>query len=175
MKYIFDFDDVLFNNTEQFKKHMYECLENAGVSSHIAVEYYKKVRHEFSLRNFLTHFGKEHIYEKIMSKCPDFLNTELLEIIKKRGKENCYMITHGEKEYQLDKIKKTGIAPLFSEIIVIQGSKKEAVEGVCAKHKGEEVIFIDDRADRFADLDFKKCPNLKTILYTGQNLEPYLQ
>ena len=85
------------------------------------------------------------------------------------------MITHGEKEYQLDKIKKTGITPLFSEIIVIQGSKKEAVERVCAKHKGEEVIFIDDRADRFADLDFKKFPNLKTILYTGQNLEPYLQ
>jgi hypothetical protein len=31
-KYIFDFDDVLFFNTEKFKKHMYQCFEEVGVN-----------------------------------------------------------------------------------------------------------------------------------------------
>jgi len=168
-KYIFDFDDVLFYNTTLFKKHMYSCLEKAGIPYQEAFSHYQKIRQEFSLKSFLVYFGVENIYEEIMSKCPDFVNTELIKTVEKIGKDNCYMITHGEKEHQLEKIKRSGIAPLFSEIIIIQGSKKEAVEKICAKHKDERVIFVDDRADRFEDLDFKKYPNLKTVLYTGQN------
>ena len=34
----------------------------------------------------------------------------------------------------------------------------------------DKVIFIDDKAKHFEKLDFKKYPNLKTILYTGQDL-----
>ena len=54
MKYIFDFDDVLFNNTKQFKEHMYACLEKAGVSRGKAEEYYNTVReNRFSLKAFI--------------------------------------------------------------------------------------------------------------------------
>ena len=35
-----------------------------------------------------------------MHKCKNFLNMELLEVIRKMGKSNCYLITNGDKEFQ---------------------------------------------------------------------------
>lgn len=173
MKYIFDFDDVLFNNTKQFKEHMYVCLEEAGVPRVSAEEYYRGVRvGGFWLKEMLAHFSlEEKWYEKILQGSENFLNKELINKIKKLGKKNCYIVTHGGEEWQQDKIKKTGIAPFFSKIIIIQGSKKEAVEKICAKHRDEKIIFIDDKAKHFEDLDFAKYPNLKTILYDEQGFE----
>ncbi|MEK7539555.1 MAG: hypothetical protein AAB595_02880, partial [Patescibacteria group bacterium] len=68
MKFIFDFDDVLFNNTKQFKEHMYMCLEKAGVSRNVAEKYYKEIRGgKFWLKKMLIHFSiQESLYEKIL-------------------------------------------------------------------------------------------------------------
>ena len=166
MKYIFDFDDVLFFTTKHRKEHLYPLLEKSGVPKDKIEDYYKKARLEgLSLKDMLAHFDKEDLYETIMSAGANFINTELLETIKKLGKENCFLITHGGVEFQQDKIKRSGVAPLFSKIIIILGSKKEAVEEICEKYKNEEVFFIDDKIQYFSDLDFKKYPNLKTILY----------
>lgn len=184
MKYIFDFDDVLFNNTKQLKEHMYACLEEAGVPRLVAEAYYKEVRDkEFTMKKFISALiagekinktKQKELYEKIMAESKNFTNQELIKIVKKIGKQNCYMVTHGNRSHQLDKIKRTGLAPLFSEIFIVQKSKKQSVEKICAKHKNEEIIFVDDKAKRFEDLDFAKYPNLKTILYTGQDLSSLL-
>ena len=173
MKFIFDFDNVLFNNTKQFKEHMYMHLEKAGVSRSVAEEYYKTIpKNQFWLKKILIHFSiKENLYEKILDESKNFLNNELIDIIKKLGKKNCYIITHGYEEWQRDKIRKTGIESLFYEIVVISESKKEAVEKICARHKDEKIIFVDDKNHHFENLDFTKYPNLKTILYDEQGLE----
>ena len=112
-----------------------------------------------------------------MHECPNLLNTELIETVKKLGKENCFIVTNGEQEFNHDKILRIGLQDLFYEqnIFIVLGSKKEIIEKICAKHKNEKVIFIDDKAKHFEDLDFTKCPNLKTILYTGQKLEGVLE
>ncbi|MES3031956.1 MAG: HAD family hydrolase [Patescibacteria group bacterium] len=173
MKFIFDFDDVLFKNTKQFKEHMYASLEKAGTPRKVVEEYYKEVRtNKFWLRELLTHFSiRESLYEEILNESTNFINKELLDIVKKLGRENCYIVTHGNEEFQRDKIKKSGLDSLFSEIIVVQGDKKEAVEKICEKYKNEKVLFIDDKAKHFEDLDYKKYPNLKTILYDDQGLK----
>jgi FMN phosphatase YigB (HAD superfamily) len=180
MKYIFDFDDILFCTTAMFKKRMYMCLEEVGISHKTAQEYYKKVReNKFSLKNFISElFTREKnnknnirkVYEKIMSECENFTNAELLKNIKKLGKENCFIVTNGEKGFQKDKIKRSGISPLFSKIYVVSGSKKDIIYSICDKYKNEKVIFIDDKVKFFEDINLKKCPNLKTVLYTGQNI-----
>ena len=145
MKYIFDFDDVIFQTTLKFKERL------ANVQN------------------------QPDLYEELMNESPNFVNEEILKVIKKAGKENCFMVTYGEKDFQEEKIKRAGVGGLFSEIFIVQESKKEAVEKICAKYKDETVLFIDDKAEHFENLDFKKYPNLKTILYTGQNLEFYFQ
>lgn len=181
MKYIFDFDDVLFDNTKQFKEHMYLCLEKVGIPRNIAETYYEEVRENgFSIKNFvsvllsrgkITEIEGMELCKKIMAENKNFANTKLIEKIKNLGKENCFIVTHGLNDYQLDKINSIDILPLFNEIITVQGSKKEAVEAICAKYKNEEVLFIDDKTKHFESLDFDKYPNLKTILYTGQKLD----
>jgi HAD superfamily hydrolase (TIGR01509 family) len=172
-KFIFDFDDVLFHTTKNRVEHFYPILKKEGVSQEEVDVYYEKNRgHNFSIKKLLTYFSLEkELYKKIMSKHPEFVNKKLLKTVKDLGKENCYIVTYGDKELQKEKVKKAGIAELFREILVTSGSKKAIIEKICARHKNEEVIFIDDKAKYFEDLDFQKCPNLKTILYTGQKLK----
>lgn len=173
MKYIFDFDDVLFHTTKHRLEHMFFVLEKAGISRRDIEEYYARERvNMFSLKNLLAYFSiKEEIYEKIMREVKNFLNDDLIKIVKNLSKENCYLVTCGHEEFQKDKIIRSGITPLFTEIIVVPDTKKEAIENLCVKFKNERVVFIDDKKHFFKDLDFKKYPNLKTILYDENGLE----
>ncbi len=172
MKFIFDFDGVLFT-TKEFLKYLYACIGKDGVPRNIAEEYYKKVGGtQFNLKKLLIHLSiRENLHEEILEESKSFLNKDLLAVVKKLGKVNCYIVSHANKEWQLDKIRSTGIEFLFSEIIVVPESKKQVVEKICAKYGDEEVIFIDDKAKYFEDLNFKKYPNLKIILYDEQGLE----
>ncbi len=180
MKFIFDFDDVLFHNTAQFKEHMYSCLEKAGVSHGMPAEYYKEMRgNQFQPKKFISGLltrcklnkNAGDIYEEILSQVKNFLNTEVLEIIKKLGKDNCYLVTQGNKEFHEDKLKASGVVPLFHEVTIVPEFKKSVIENICKNHKDETVIFIDDRQKFFDELDYKKYPNLKTILFDEQGLE----
>ncbi|MFA5841151.1 MAG: hypothetical protein WC847_02685 [Candidatus Paceibacterota bacterium] len=184
MKYIFDFDDVLFNNTVQLKARIFKAISEAGVPEDKAREYYLEVRvKEFSLRDFIkTLFNRcnvkldaDETYETIMTECSKFMNVPLIRLVEKFGKDNCYIITNGEHEFNQDKIKYSGIGNLFKKIYIVPGSKKETIEEICDDNKNEKVFFVDNRTMFFEDLDFKKCPNLKTILYTGQSAEKLME
>lgn len=181
IKLIFDFDDVLFDNTKQLKERIYSCLEKSGISRHVSEKYYKEVReHEFSLKDFISNLlikqkikkvSPDKLHEEIMSKCKDFVNQDLLKIIRKIGKQNCFIISKGGKDHQLNKIKKSNLYSLFTEINIVSKSKKEIVERICSENKDSQIIFIDDKAKFFEDLDMKKCKNLKTILFDENGLE----
>lgn len=180
MKIIVDFDDTLFHNTKMFKEHMFSVIEKAGIARNIAETSYKEVRsNEFSLRNFLTDLFSSNnlerntdlIYEEIMEKCPEFLNTDVVEIIKEAGKDNSYIVTNGDYEFQWEKIKRSGVDRLFIGIHVVPKSKKIIVEEICRKNNNHSVIFADNRADFFSDLDTEKYTNLKTILFDENGLE----
>ncbi len=176
-KYIFDFDDVLFFNTEKFKKHMYQCFQEVGVDYDTVKKYYKIEKEKgWVLQNLvesvlkgenINTISKEGLSEKIMKECENFVNNELVDKIKLLNKENCYMVTHGVKEYQLEKVNRTGVGTLFTEIYTVLDTKKGPVEMICEQFQDEEVVFVDDKEKRFADLDFEKYPNLRKVLYVG--------
>jgi FMN phosphatase YigB (HAD superfamily) len=176
-KYIFDFDDVLFLNTEKFKKHMYKCFEEIGVSYDTVKKYYKIEKEKgWTLHGLvasvlkgenITKTDKKALSEKIMGGCKNFVNNELIDQIKKLEVKDCYMVTHGVKEYQLEKVTRIGVGPLFTQIFTVLDTKKGPVEMICEQFKDDEVVFIDDKEKRFADLDFEKYPNLRKVLYLG--------
>src|SRR6185503_4934100 len=120
MKFIFDFDDVLFHTSKRFKTHVIPILGKHGITSEQVVGYFKKEQwNKFSMRKMLASFSlHENLYEEVMNQNKNFVNEEVIEIIKEIHKKNCYIITYGDEEFQLDKITRAGIAPLFSEIIV---------------------------------------------------------
>ena len=188
MKYIFDFDDVLFNNTKQFKEHMFKLITEAGVPEAEARAYYAKpeVRgKEFSLKKFIkTLFSTydvdiketpvDDIYQRIMQESRKFLNLDLVELAKRVGLENCYIVTNGEREFNTDKLKYTGIWDLFGgekRIQIVPGNKREAILKICAepRKEGEKVIFIDDKQTFLNEV--KDVPDLISIPYKNQSSE----
>lgn len=175
MKLILDFDDVLFKNTPEFKDWMFSVIAEAGISREEEEAEYKKERAKgFSLRKFLIRrLGNDRLYEKVLSRCSEFVNKEIEKVVREIGKDNCYMVSHGDKDYQRDKIKKSGLTSLFKEIIIVLGSKKEAVEKICSEFPNEDkIVFIDDKEVYFDDIEKKEYPNLRTVLYKrGEPLE----
>lgn len=173
MKFIFDFDDVLFHSTPRFKEHLRSSLEKAGIPRPAVEKYAENLKGKgFSLKELLNQFFVDlNWYEEILKNSEEFINQDLLKIIKKLGRENCYIVSFGNQEFQLDKIKKAGIEALFLEIVVVPESKKETIEKICLKYKDEQVVFIDDKIKHIQDLDLIKYPNLKTILFDEQGLE----
>lgn len=176
-KYIFDFDDVLFFNTEKFKKHMYKCFEEIGVPYDTVKKYYKIEKEKgWVLQNLVASVldgekiagvTKDELSEKIMRECKNFINNELVQRVKQLDVENCYMVTHGIKEYQLEKVNRTNLGQFFNQIFTVLDTKKGPVEMICEQFKDDDVVFVDDKEKRFADLDFVKYPNLRKVLYVG--------
>ena len=174
MRYIFDFDDVIFYTTKFRKEYTYTFFEKLSINHEILEEYYQKARGEnFSMKKLIKYFSlKEEIYDEVMQDCINFANKELIEIIKKLGKENCFIITYGEEEFQLDKIRRVGVENLFSEVfVVVSDEKKELIEKICNQFRNETILFVDDKIKHFKELDLIKFPNLKPILFNEQGLE----
>jgi hypothetical protein len=111
-----------------------------------------------------------------MQGCNRFLNKKLIEEVKKVGKKNCYIVTNGENEFNWDKLTYSGVLEYFDtdNIMIVPGTKKYAIDQICELNPNSKIIFIEDKEHFFEDLDFQKHPNLKTILYTGQDIEPLL-
>lgn len=180
MKLIVDFDDVLFD-VSKLKERFFKVLKRHGVK-HPEDEYTfeRKNDRPFSLRLFLERICREEgipetmvesMYQDIMSVCKDLNNLELLELLKEAGKENCYIVTSGDEEFQMDKITRTEVDQIAEEVSVVPGSKKAIVESICLRFPNEKVIFIDDKIKFFDDITMEKCPNLQTILFDKYGLQ----
>ena len=170
MKYIFDFDRVLFNTSLFITGHIYPAFAELGVSKEEINRYFKEkgLKH-FSLKGLIKNFSLEDgLYTRIMSGCKTLVNEDLIALVKRLGKENCYMLTFGEHEFQKEKIDRSGIADLFSEIFIVPNSKADVLRKICARHKDETVIFLDDKEEHFKGLG--DIPNLRTILFDEQGL-----
>ena len=159
MKLILDFDDVLFK-AKDLKAYMYRLLEEERVENVQGL--YEKERAGggvFSMKAFLRRVlndGREGVeervdalYGKILVKSKECINTEMLTLIEKAGKENCIIVTNGEEEWQTDKLQASGIGELVSLVYVVSGSKSECIEDLCARYSTQEIIFVDDKNDFF--------------------------
>lgn len=186
MKYIFDFDDVLFHNTKLFKEHIFACLEKAGVPRERAEEYYRTVReNKFSLRVFINHLfvfgdvGKkvEDVYEEIMRECPNFQNNEVVKAVQRWGRKNCYIVTSGDEEFQRDKIERSGLAPFFLRAYTTSKGKTEAIRAICAEpeNTGEQFVFFDDKPEFIKEINRKDFPNVEAVLYKPGDFEKFME
>src|SRR3989344_2820925 len=188
MKYIFDFDDVLFKNTEMLKPRMFQLIAVAGIDEEtIKGDYYRpEVRwQQFSLLNFIKKLFTAHnitgkdpkkLYEEIMSECHNFLNMDLVEEIKKLGKENCYIVTNGEDEFNNDKLKYSGILNYFKKyhVKIVPDDKGDVIEEICRENKNEKIFFFDDKTCFIDELKKRNIPNLTSVLYEGESLPELL-
>ena len=181
MKLILDFDDTLFNNAK-FKKHLFYIAQNYGITN--VEELYTQSRSSetpFSLKNFLQKSlpesnidntsSVEQMYEEIMSICETCVNKDVIDLVKNVGKNNCFLVTHGDDEFQKDKINMVMVRGYFSEVIIVPGSKKAIIESLCERYSSQVVIFVDDKIRFFEDIDMERCKNLKTVLFDNGGIK----
>lgn len=158
MKIIFDFDDTLFS-TEDFKEVLFSGLVKFGVSKEKLNAYYLENRKKFTNpKNFYLSFildnklnismsDIEESLSELFNDLKRFLNQELIDIVKKLGPENCFIVSTGEEDFQKKKMKSCEIDELFGEIHVVAGDKNEAIEKLMDRFEGEDFVFIDDSFD----------------------------
>ncbi len=175
MKLLLDFDDTIFDN-RKFKAYFFKMLEDAGVPSGKATVYYsadREVHEVYSPQRFLNNLATqetlskkpEAIYSEILEAVPQFVNEPVVGLVKKLGKEHCYIISQGQEEYQADKINNSGVKSLFKEIIIVPSSKKEAIENICREFPNEKIVFADDKPKFLEDLNGDHMANLVTVLF----------
>src|SRR3989338_4409514 len=172
MKLIFDFDGVLLFNQEWRKGYLFPLLERRGITKDELDEYYKNVREVgFSIQKLLSHFSIEIKEEEIFKNITDFVNISLIDLIKILDKENCFIVTFGDEEFQIKKIERTNLEPFFGKIFATSGRKNTFIENICQQFPDEKVVFVDDMPQHFEDIELGKCKNLKTILYDENGLQ----
>lgn len=149
-------------------------MADFGIPEAQAVAYYKEVRNqEFWIDDLIKHFNLPEIFYKKLTDpeiIKKFIDIKLIHTVKLFGKENCIILTHGSKKWQMDKIVNSGIAENFSKILVVYQNKKEELKKLCSEFKNEQILFIDNDDKYFQDLNSQEFLNLKTLLYIGQDL-----
>ena len=185
MKYIFDFDDVLFKNTKMLKPRMFRLIaEKTGKTAEEVEKAYQEVRKEFSLVNFIKNsltpegllneetkyqidMDTDALFKEIMSECHKFLDPELMAEIKRIDKKDLYIVTNGEKKFNWEKLAYSGILEYLDikHIHVVPGPKTQAVRKICKDNPGEDILFFDDRQEFIDGLDEQDNPRFKAIRY----------
>lgn len=138
MKYLLDFDEVLFNTTALKAK-----LAELGISE--------------AVRDL-------EVFDRIEELDPSFTFTSLvfpgaLKFLSEQG-QNCIIVSSAssmntenntdlEKElmYQSEKIKRSGVEALANTVTVVGVSKKEILQEIkeTLESQGEDMVFMDDR------------------------------
>jgi FMN phosphatase YigB (HAD superfamily) len=181
MKLLMDFDDTVFN-AGKFKQHLFYVAERYGVNDIELL--YKQARERdtpFSLKKFLQEAMEtasvdkavvlDQVYEEVMAVCDSCINEEVLQVVRSIGKSDCSMVTQGDREYQEDKIDRSGVREYFSQVIIVTRTKKDVVEEFCQRYPTQDIIFVDDKVKFFNDIDMEKCGNLKTVVFNEHGLE----
>lgn len=173
MKIILDFDDTILN-TGLLMKELVGIFTRAGLSEKDYYENYrrtKEIKGDFDLDLILNlssetiDLDKKKIKNEIailFDGMEIFVYRDFFDFCKNFSRENMILLSTGEKDFQMNKIKGSKVIPYFSEVIVISREKSEKLKVISKKYPGEDMIFVDDKA-REIDRAKKLLPGLITL------------
>lgn len=164
MKAILDFDDTIFD-ADRFKQEaLFSCFitqknEEAKIDPREVQEAYINFRKEndifdinffidFIIKKFkLKQVDTDQIFLEMKSKIKSFIKKEYLAIFEKIGRENIFILSKGEHNFQMFKITLSDIIDKVDKVSIVQESKRDLVLSHCNIWRGEEVIFVDDKIE----------------------------
>lgn len=185
MKFFLDFDYVVFN-TGNFNSDRIKIFDGHGIKKEVFIQYfeefkkrrrkgepvtYSQKRHIETLENALSGFDFEkpkNDLAKFMENLEKYVVKEFYDFAKRAGKENLYLISYGDIEFQTEKIKNSGVEKYFNEVIITEGLKSKALIEKFGNSNAEILMggntyFIDDRVGNLEDVK-KEIPAIKTLL-----------
>lgn len=173
MKIVLDFDDTIFNT--HFLMHGIAAIfKEAEFTEKEFFEAYQKCKKRVGdfdkkiLINFLSElksFDKKKVDEdidSIISKSSDFVYSDFFNFVNNFNKKDLILLSFGTTDFQGMKIKNSGIASYFQEVIITQKDKTENLKNVLKKDESEKIFFIDDKAKQ-VDIIKEKLPQIITM------------
>lgn len=155
MKVIFDFDDVLFS-TKDFKEILFSGMGKFGIPKRQLSDFYlastesfnnpKSFYASFILKNKINVSEREldEVVGALFVGLDRLLNQELIKVIKELGVENCFIVSMGNNEFQMNKIKGCNIEGFFNEIHIVDEEKNSVIEKLMDKFNDDHFVFIDN-------------------------------
>lgn len=183
MKLILDFDDVIFD-TKSFKTKVFSGLVSSGISAENVESIYQTQRSSFNIATLYKEvirfagiaMSQEELEKKIgvvLQDLHNYVDERLIQMINNIGKENCYILTAGEGEFQKQKLLYSGILSLIpnEQIIIVGSDKKESLRLVCSLYPNEPIIFADDKEINIQDAQSLGILNLFAVQYDERGFE----
>lgn len=176
MKIFVDFDDSLFN-TKKFRGQLIRIFLGSGVVRkdflNTYYDYPKKTAK--GLKKYIPEKQIEILekktnidggklrkdFKKFIQDTKGFVFPDVSGFLKNIKKNNLYLITYGSTNFQIKKIKNSGLFSKFCKIIITDSDKKAVIKRFVEKK--ETFIFIDDRIENI-NLVKKHFPNSFTFL-----------
>ncbi len=176
-----DFDDVLFHSA-QFIQDEKNIFWKYGISETLFRKYYYqyvkddekgKVR-RYDLNKQIQGIKKElNIDEeklkkeliKLLSDTRRYIFEDGLLFVKKFQQQALYIVSFSQTDFQRKKIKNSGLAEYFQEIVITDGNKGMVLNKILQKreNKNKEAYFIDDKNQHISEIK-SKLPIVNTIL-----------
>ncbi len=180
MKFIFDFDGVIFD-AEGFKQKIASVLIQRGISKEVFLKDYSKVHGEgYNVRSHLNMLLKsnnvetsdkvlDEIEECIFCDLERYVKKPVLDFIKIHAKD-VYILSAGDFDFQMKKIKAVGLNEVVQEIVIVPYSKKEWLIDFVKEHIHEKVYFFDDSVRHTTHDEFKKYNHFQPVLFTDESV-----
>lgn len=172
IKVFIDFDSTLFDRST-FKKALFEIIRQAGFSDDELEKSYRTVYGEYDYTPWkhlealkkIKRFNESVLVKKIdklFASAKKLLFPDSLAFLKNidRSKFEINLITQGNKKFQKEKVKSSGIEDLFDNIYYITEEKWHYLKRLVDRF--EKFFLIDDREDT-TDEVAKKFPEAITI------------
>ncbi len=176
MKIIFDFDDVIFDSNA-FKQRIFSGLVSSGIPSDVIKDLYIGHRTNFSpiiLYKDAVEKTELKISEKSIKKSVEdlvqnvdsYIDQRIISLIQSLGKENCFIVTAGDKDFQKLKVKASlGNNIIEEHCFFVEKKKSEALKSICEMYPTESIIFVDDKDRYIEEAKSLNTKNLFPILY----------
>ena len=180
MKLILDFDDTIFD-AKSFKE---ESLFNPNtynvfdmiISRADIREIYAEYRREsniFNIRDFVKRVSAstnsevdiDKVLFNLSSSIKKYVKKEFLTIIEKAGRENVFILSQGDEEFQLFKINNSNLSDKVDRVHIVAQDKADKVREWCNVWSGEDVVFVDDKYSNLLKEDIPL--NLRQV-YVGE-------
>lgn len=159
MKIVLDFDDTIFN-TQGLIDEFLDIYKRENFSKEEFRNGYKQVKEKFkdfdlklisdALYN-LRQFNREKVNREInyiLNKAGRHVYSDFIDFTRNFKKDDLMLLSYGTTKFQKEKIEKSRIVPLLSEIVITKNDKADDFKNITRKYSDEKIFFIDDRADQ---------------------------
>ena len=176
---ILDFDYTLLDSFK-FKKEAFNVLEKHGLSSKLVEDSYEKIvaRNSWGYGCYNPDWHLKYLVKKgikvdyrrarkelwqVVRNCKKHLYPDTLWFLKKLKKDRyrLVLLTRGDRKFQGDKLKGTGIGKYFDQVIITLNSKYKHFAPIVKNSK--MTFYVDDNVGEITGVD-KHFPEVTTII-----------